>query len=178
MKMKNKYIAIVGSNHSTSINRQLTEAVLKNYPEIEIYDIQKFQTPMYSQDLEKEMGIPAEIQELVSAMKDSKKLLIVTNEHNSAVSAFFKNILDWISRHDRTVYQEKDVLVMSTSMGKRGGLSANDYISMILERTGVSSLDRIVFPSFGENFDASTGEIINEELKEMVESKFDTFLNK
>lgn len=178
MKMKNKYIAIVGSNHSTSINKQLTESVLKNYPDIELIDIQNLQVPIYSQDLEAKDGIPQEIQDLVEKMKESQKLVMVTNEHNSAVSVFFKNILDWISRHDRTVYQDKDVLVMSTSMGKRGGLSANEYLSMVIGRSGVSSVDSIVFPSFGENFDTSTSTIINQELKQMIEDKFDVFLSK
>lgn len=176
--MKNKYIAIVGSNHSASINRKFTEGVLKDYPQIELVDIQHLNVPMYSQDIEKNNGIPAEIVTLVEQIKEASKLVMVTNEHNSAVSAFFKNILDWISRHDRTVYQDKNILVISTSMGKRGGLSANEYLSMVLHRTGAASVESIVFPSFSENFDTATNEITNVELKEEITKKFEEFLDK
>ncbi len=78
------------------------------------------------------------------------------------VSGFFKNIIDWLSRVDRQFLQQKKLLLMSTSPGKRGGAAALDYCKSRLPRHGAEILESFSLPQFYENFDSEKGEIVNE----------------
>lgn len=158
-----KILAFAGSNSPTSINHQLILNVtrrIEEYP-IEVLLLREFEIPMYSTAQEKE-GIPADIKFLYERIQDFSALIISVNEHNANVSAFFKNIIDWLSRVDRKFLQEKKLLVMSTSPGKRGGASALEYCKSQLPRHGAQILESFSLPQFYENFDSQKQTISNE----------------
>lgn len=174
--MMNKCITLVGSNHSQSINKQFTKAVIKNYSEIEFIDIEGLEVPVFDQDLEKSEGYPIQIKELASRLKKASQWIVTTNEHNSGLSSFFKNILDWLSRYDKTLFTDKKVVVMSTSNGKRGGMSANDFLSDFLSRRGATVISKVIFPSYSENFNEETQEITNQDLKNEISTTIESFI--
>ena len=62
--MKNT-IAFVGSNSSTSINKQLTLSLLQD-SDVEFIDIQNWNIPLYSEDYQKNEGFPKLIIELAT----------------------------------------------------------------------------------------------------------------
>ena len=103
------------------------------------------------------MGLKQEISE-------ADALIISVNEHNGSWSAFFKNIIDWLSRLDRNFLEGKKILLMSTSPGKRGGLSALEYAKSVLPRFGAEIVESFSFPSFYENFSEETNSINDETL--------------
>lgn len=173
-----KTIAFVGSNSSKSINRQLTLALLKNHPEVDFIDIQDWSIPLFSEDIEREQGYPEMIKSLANKIKESKKIIITVNEHNSNVSAFMKNILDWLSRYSKRIFSEKDILVLSTSNGKRGGLSANEYTVGFCSRNGSENIESATFSSFSENFDTQNQKNSNLERKIEFESLILNFIKK
>lgn len=171
-----KTIAFVGSNSSKSINKQLTLALLKNHPEVDFIDIQNWNIPLYSEDIQNNEGFPDLINKLAENISEANKIIITVNEHNSNVSAFMKNVLDWLSRHTKKIFSEKDILVLSTSNGQRGGLSANEYTVGFCTRNGAESVQGFTFPSFSENFEPNTQQISNVEKKAEIEALLTNFL--
>ncbi|RRJ91271.1 NADPH-dependent oxidoreductase [Paenimyroides tangerinum] len=172
-----KTIAFVGSNSSKSINKQLALSLIKN-KEVEFIDIQNWNVPMYSEDIQINEGFPEAIVSLASEISDASNIIIAVNEHNSNVSAFMKNILDWLSRHSKKIFAEKKILVLSTSNGQRGGLSANEFTVGFCSRNGAETVEGFTFPAFSENFDIENQVISNLEKKKQFETIISNFINK
>ncbi|MEL6687713.1 MAG: NAD(P)H-dependent oxidoreductase [Pseudomonadota bacterium] len=123
-----KILAFAASSSRNSINKVLvTHAaeVLKSefLPEatIEIIDLNDYEMPIYSIDREQADGIPAAAQLFFDKIGAADALLISYAEHNGLYTAAFKNIFDWASRIEMRVFQDKRMVVMSTSVGKHGG---------------------------------------------------------
>ena len=101
-------------------------------------------------------------------------LILSVNEHNGNPSAYFKNVLDWLSRIDRKFLDGTKVFLMSASGGKRGGIGSLDVIENMLPRFGAEIVSTFSLPSFHENF--KDGNITEDELKEKHQKALDTFL--
>ncbi len=170
-----KILAFAGSNSSTSINHTFVNHVAEriNGHEVKLIELRNFEIPMYSIDLEKNRGFPTDIIVLKNLIDDHDALVISVNEHNGAASAFFKNILDWLSRLDRSFLTGKQILLMSTSPGVRGGASSLEYCKGIFSRFGGKVIESFSFPSFRENF--VDGTVANEVLEMGIEDVLTTF---
>ena len=100
-------------------------------------------------------------------------------EHNGSYTVAFKNIFDWSSRLESTVFRDKPLLLMATSPGARGGQSVLKAGSERFSLMGAKELISFSFPSFYDNF--KEGKIIHKELfrsfKEEV-NKFENAVNK
>jgi len=120
-----KIIAFGASSSKTSINKQLATytANLFKHAEVEVPDLNDFEMPIYSIDKENESGIPKLAHDFYSKLTTADLIIISFAEHNGAYSAAFKNIFDWISRINAKTFQEKPMLLLSTSPGLKGGSS-------------------------------------------------------
>lgn len=158
-----KILAFSGSNSPTSINHQLILNVTNRITEHEmtLLRLKEDDFPIYSIVKEKE-GIPENVKVLYEMILEHQALIISVNEYNANVSGFFKNILDWLSRVERKFLQNKKILVMSTSPGKRGGASALEYCKNQFPRFGGEVVESFSLPQFYENFDSEKGTIVNE----------------
>ena len=171
---KNKLymLVFVGSNSSTSINKQLTLAVLNELKlEHEFIDLNALNIPLFSQDLEKEIESPEGIRILMNQIQKHSHIFITTNEHNQNLSAFFKNVLDWLSRSDVKFLSGKKIFILSTSEGRRGALGANESLQNLVTRFGCESFEWVTFPSFSINFDKKKQQILNRELLDEIYTK-------
>ena len=158
-------LAFAGSNSSTSINFKLvkyTTSLLEGQ-NIELLNLANYPFPMYSEDVEKESGFSNSLVEFKGYIASSKGLVISVNEHNGNVSAYFKNLTDWLSRFDKRFLEGKKILLMSTSAGKRGAIGALSITEKILPRFGAEVVATFSLPSFNENLDAEKG-IVNTDL--------------
>lgn len=173
--MKN-ILAFAGSNSSTSINHKLVTYVSSQIHEhsVKVLQLTNYSVPMYSEDEEKK-GFPAMTRGLKQEISEADALIISVNEHNGSWSSFFKNIIDWLSRLDRNFLEGKDILLMSTSPGKRGGLTALEYAKNMLPRFGGNIVESFSFPSFYENFSTEENEVINETLSLGLQEVISTF---
>lgn len=170
-------LVIVGSNSSTSINEQLTKAVLKELDlKNEFIDLKSLNIPMFSEDLEREIKSPGGILFLLEKLATHQHIFIATNEHNGTVSAFFKNIFDWLSRIQLKFLADKKVFILSTSNGKRGGLGANETLQKLVTRFGCEVLEYYAFSAFSDNFDTNNQKITNETYLQELENKLNTLL--
>jgi len=152
-------IAFAGSNSSTSINYKLVKytASLVEGQEIQLLNMMNFPFPMYSEDIEKTDGFSNSLMEFANDISESDGLIIAVNEHNSNVSAYFKNLLDWFSRFNRNFLEGKKILLMATSPGKRGGVGALDITKDLLPRFGAAEVITFSLPSFYDTFDEEKG---------------------
>lgn len=152
-------LATAGSNSSTSINFQLVTytAGLVTSHSVELLELSRYEIPMYSADLEKEIGIPGVVTGLNQRIQGVSGLILSVNEHNSNPSAFFKNLLDWLSREDRKFLKDLPVLLMSASGGRRGGISSRTVIEELLPRFGARIVSMFSLPGFHEHFDPAAG---------------------
>lgn len=163
--MTKKIITIGGSTSKNSINKVLAEytgSLLKNVALTKV-DLNDFELPLYSVDLEGEKGIAVAAQELNEVIESADGFVISLAEHNGAYSAAFKNAFDWLSRINGKVWRNKPMLLLSTSPGKRGGQSVLDLALGRFPYMGGNIVGSMPFPSFNDNF--KDNNIINNELK-------------
>jgi len=174
-----KILAFAGSNSSTSINHTFIAYIVTTIKEHKIRSIRltDYNIPMYSEDVEKENGFPEMLNALQYQIDDADALVISVNEHNGGWSAYFKNIIDWLSRLDRNFLEGKKVLIMSTSPGKRGGASALEFSKNVLPRFGAEIIDSFSFPSFYENFSVEENKVTNETLQLGLNEVLSTFVH-
>jgi len=170
-----KILAFAGSKSSTSINQQFITHIANriNGHEIKIIKLLDYDIPMFSVDKQNNNGFPVDIQVLKNLIDEHDALMISVNEHNGTISAFFKNILDWLSRLDRNFLANKKILLVSTSPGARGAASSLEYTKGILPRFGGQIIDSFSFPSFNDNFENDI--VQNEVLNMGIEDVLTTF---
>lgn len=170
-------LVFVGSNSSKSINEQLTKSVLKELNVMHTFvDLKALDIPLFSEDLEREIKSPKGIVSLKEQIDAFEHIFITTNEHNGNLSAFFKNIVDWLSRADKSFLQGKKVFILSTSNGKRGGLGANESLQKMIERFGCEVYESYAFSSFSENFNKETQQITNKDFLQEIDNKLNRIL--
>lgn len=173
-----KIIAFGGSNSKNSINKKLATytASLFKKATVEILDLNDYEMPLYGVDLEKKAGQHDLAQAFLDKLASADVLVVSLAEHNGNYSTAFKNILDWSSRITKNIFSEKDMLLMATSPGARGGASVLDIANNAFPRFGANVKATYSLPSFNDNFDDEKGEISNvelqKELQKIIEDNF------
>lgn len=172
-----KILAFAGSTSSTSINRELVKFVLKNFQdeEINLIDLNDFNMPVFSVDREKK-GFPDEAYNFLKQIEECDCIICSLAEHNRSYSAAFKNIFDWASRINVKVFQNKPMLLMSTSPGGYGGGNVMNTAKTFFPQFGAEVKETFSLPKFYENFDLENGVIDPEMLKDL-NSKIQNFKN-
>ena len=161
-----KIIAFAGSNSQHSINKKLatyTASLFEN-AEVEVLDLNDFQMPLFSVDIEKEIGQHSLAQAFLDKIATADILVVSLAENNGNYSAAFKNLYDWCSRINGKVFQQKPMLLMATSPGGRGGASVLEIAKNAFPRYGADVKATFSLPSFNDNFDVEKGMISNIEL--------------
>jgi NAD(P)H-dependent FMN reductase len=162
-----KVVAFAASTSSKSINKQLVSFVAKRVPngEVELLDLNDYELPLFSEDVEVEIGKPQLATDFIAKMAGADVLIISFAEHNGLYSAAYKNLFDWCSRQaGREIYQGKPMLLMATSQGARGGKSVLELATTASPRFGGDVRASVSVPSFQDNFDQQENTITNDEI--------------
>ncbi|MBW8241331.1 NAD(P)H-dependent oxidoreductase [Muricauda oceani] len=170
-------LALAGSNSSTSINYKLikhTASLVKDH-DIELLNMAEHPFPLFSADLEKAEGYSDALVDFKAKINRAEGLMLSVNEHNGNPSAYFKNVLDWLSRLDRNFLEGTKIFLMSTSGGKRGGKGSFTVIENMLPRFGGEITAGFSLPSFYDNFDDEG--IVDEALQMEHRKALDAFLD-
>jgi len=165
-----KILAFAGSSSSTSINKELVKFVLKDFQneDINLIDLNDYTMPVFSVDLEKK-GFPDAAHEFLKRIEDCDVIICSLAEHNRSYSAAFKNIFDWASRINVKVFQNKPMLLMSTSPGGYGGGNVMNTAKTFFPQFAADIKETFSLPKFYENFDLESGVINPDMLKELNE---------
>lgn len=167
-------LAFSGSNSSTSINQALIRYTAQEI-NAQVINLRDYNFPMYSEDLEKEKGIPADIKALMEQIIAADAVIISTPEHNANLPAFFKNVLDWLSRTGVKFLEGKKVLIMSTSNGKGGAGKAAGLMDRPIHYAGGEIHETFSLPQFSEHFDYATAQMTDQEWKERHHTVLNAF---
>ncbi|MGZ9676315.1 NADPH-dependent FMN reductase [Flavobacterium sp. GNP001] len=161
-----KIIAFGASNSKNSINKHLATyaASLFSATEVQVIDLNDYQMPLFSVDLEAEIWQHELAKAFIKALSTANLLVVSMAEHNGNYSAAFKNIYDWCSRITPKVFQDKPMLLLATSPGARGGASVLEISKNAFPRYGADVKATFSLPSFNDNFDLEKGVITNEVL--------------
>ena len=161
-----KIIAFGASPSKNSINKKLAiyAASLFENAEVEVLDLNDFQMPIFTVDIEKEIGQHELAKAFLGKIATADILVVSLAENNSNYSAAFKNVFDLCSRITVKVFQEKPMLLMATSPGGRGGANVLEIAKNAFPRYGADIKATFSLPSFDANFDVEKGKISNPEL--------------
>lgn len=148
-----KVLAFAGSNSPVSINQRLVEATaqLIDFAHVDLISLRDFSVHFYDVEREKQEGIPAKMIELNALLSQYEGFILATPEHNGIPPAFFLNTLDWLSRVNRNIFNDKPMLLMSTSTGFKGGEGALRILESVIPRFGANVIGAHPFPSFHHN---------------------------
>jgi chromate reductase, NAD(P)H dehydrogenase (quinone) len=92
-------------------------------------------------------------------------VIISFAEHNGSYSAAYKNLFDWCSRLGQKIFQDKPLVLLSTSPGARGGASVLAAATSSASFFAGQVRATLSIPSFHDNFDVERGVLKNEELR-------------
>lgn len=169
-------LAIGGSNSSTSINRKLALYAAQLIPNasITIYDVSKIDLPLFSVQLEAEIGIHAIAVDFASQIDQADLIVLSLAENNGSYNAGFKNLVDWTSRiNNRKTWGNKPMLLLATSPGARGGKTVLESAKNYFPFMGADLKGTFSLPKFGENFSEENGitdAVLKEELLSTIQS--------
>src|SRR5512140_756011 len=155
----------VGSLSSTSINRELSKALIRLAPrDLEFSEIPIGNLPLYSQDYDPDF--PPEARALKAAIAVSDAILFVTPEYNRSIPGGLKNAIDWASRPwGENSFDQMAAAVIGTSRGQIGTAMAQQSLRGVLsfcnarQMTAPEAYIRYspeTFPGDGEVTDEST----------------------
>ena len=174
-----KIVAFAGSNSSKSINHQFIEYIARQLSNhgVEIICLTDFNIPMYGIDIEN-YGFPKGVMELHANIRDADGIIISVAEHNGNVTAFFKSIIDWVSRYDSEFLKGKKWLLFSTAPGKRGGASSLAIAQKTLNYFKGELVGTYSLSNFHSVFIDSemVDNVINKDISKLIE-KFSDRLN-
>ncbi len=175
--MKN-ILVFGGSNSRKSINKSFavyTASQIKN-AKLTTADLNDFELPLYSADLEAENGIPQNAIKFNNLIEATDGIVLSLAEHNGLPTAVFKNLVDWLSRIDQKVWKNKPMLLMATSPGARGGTNALRVMNELLPHLGGNVVADFSLPQFYDNF--SSDGIKDQALKLELDKKIKIFEEK
>lgn len=166
-----KLLAFAASSSRKSINKQLVSyaASLLEDAEVEVLDLNDYELPLFSEDREALLGQPELAQAFMAKIGASDAVMIAFAEHNGSYSAAYKNLFDWASRIGK-VYQDKPMVLLSTSPGARGGASVLAAATNSIPFFNGHVQASLAIPSFYENFDVELGRLKNEALNQQLKA--------
>jgi len=182
--MTKKIIAFGASNSKQSINKQLAEYTAEQLTDVKttVLDLNNFELPVYSIDLEKESGIPTNALRFLQFIKESDAIIISLAEYNGLHTSAFKNLWDWLSRipmeKPMNIWESKPMLLLSTSPSKRPTSNVLKVSKELFPHFGANIIGDFHLPSFSHFF--IDGHILEPEQKEVFNTeleKFQTYLN-
>ena len=169
-----KILAFGASSSKNSINKKLAThaanvlATMCEEAQVEVLDLNDYEMPLFSEDIEKEIGQPEQAHQFLKKIEETDVLIISFAEHNGSYSAAYKNVFDWATRILPKVYQEKPAVILATSPGARGGGNVLEMALNGLPRFKADIKGSLSVPSFEENFDSEKMELSNVELRDAL----------
>jgi chromate reductase, NAD(P)H dehydrogenase (quinone) len=168
----------VGSLSSTSINRELSRALIRLAPEDLVFnELPIGNLPLYSQDYD--ANYPPEALALKDSIRQSDAVLFVTPEYNRSIPGALKNAIDWASRPwGQNAFDHIPAAVIGASIGQIGTAVAQQSLRAVLsfcnarQMTAPEAYIRFspeVFPGEGECLDDSTTAFLTSYMSEFRE---------
>lgn len=174
-----KLLIFAASNKRLSINKIFVQyaAQLVEGASIELLDLNDYEMPLFSEDIEKEAGHPPKAHQFLSKIAECDALMISFAEHNGSYSVAYKNIFDWCSRINNKVYQNKPIVLLATSPGEGGGGNVLAAAKNSLPYFNGIVKESFSLPAFYDNFDVENNTLREPALIEKLRTVVNTLNN-
>ncbi len=166
-----KILAFAASTSTQSINRQLIgyairliEDGLVPNAEVTTIDLNDYEMPIYSVDRQEADGIPQAAHDFFNAIGNADAVVVSFAEHNGFYTAAYKNVFDWASRIDMSVYQNTPAVLFATSPGPGGGSNVLQTAVSSGQFFGYDIKASLSIPAFYDNVDPELGTITNADI--------------
>lgn len=177
--MDKKIIVFGASNSSQSINKKLAVFVGNCLESVttEILDLNDYELPIYSLDLEKERGIPEAALLFYQKIKRSQGIVISLAEYNGLHTSAFKNLWDWLSRINMekpmNIWNGNPMFLLSTSPSKRPMSNVLKVSKELFPFFGAEIIASFHLPSFNHFF--KDNKIVDPEQRHLFEKELQKF---
>ena len=170
-----KVVVFGASTSKKSINKSFATYAANKLTdmEVEVLDLNDFELPLFSVDLEEEIGIPENAHRFDAALAAADALIVSIAEHNGTYTAAFNNLVAWVSRINVKVWKSKPMLLLSTSPGKRGGKTVLEAAKQGIPYLGGVVVGDFSLPSYYETF--VDGQIATTEFEAQLKEKVRQF---
>jgi chromate reductase, NAD(P)H dehydrogenase (quinone) len=161
-----KVIAFGASTSKSSINKSLAGYVASLFSDAEVtlLDLNNYDCPLFSEDLEREIGQAKGALAFIEVISQADVIIVSFAEHNGNYTSAFKNLFDWCTRIQRKIFNDKPMLLLSTSPGERGAATVLEIATSSIPRFGGDVIDSISVPNFHKNFDIDAQQITNQQV--------------
>ena len=150
-------LAVGGSLRRDSFNHSVVQAMPTLAPkslQISVYD-ELASVPLFNEDLEMPRAPPG-VERLRGAVASAEGMLIATPEYNQSLPGVVKNMVDWLSRGEPVVIEDKPIGILGVTPGAWGTRIAQSQLRHALTACGaiVMPAPQLYLRSAGELFDA------------------------
>ncbi len=169
--MEKRIIVFGASTSEKSINKQFAIYAANQLENVvvEVLDLNDYEMPIYSAEKEEKHGIPQLAIEFKDKLKKANGFIISFAEHNGIFTSGYKNIYDWVSRINMDVWEQKPMLLLSTSPGERGANSVLNFAYDFYSYSNKNIIGKYSLGSFYENFESKEGLKNKEKQRELLE---------
>lgn len=169
---------IVGSLSRESINRRLSEALVKLAPaEMQMEEIGYADLPLYNRDFDADYPqVARDFKEKIQAVD---AVLFVTPEYNRSIPGALKNAIDWGSRPwGQNVWANKPTAMIGASAGQIGTAVGQQSLRATLAFLNVRQMTSPeAYIHFTEGLVAEGGEVTVDSTKEFLRTYMQEFLD-
>jgi chromate reductase len=169
---------IVGSLSRESINRRLSEALIKLAPaEMQLEEISYSGLPLYNRDFDADY--PQVARDFKAAVAAMDAILFVTPEYNRSIPGALKNAIDWGSRPwGENVWANRPTAMIGASAGQIGTAVGQQSLRATLAFPNVRQMTSPeAYIHFTEGLVDDDGDVTVESTKEFLRSFMQEFLD-
>jgi len=165
-----KVVAFAGSTSSQSINKKLVSYAVSLLDKVNstVLDLNDYELPLFSEDKESEIGHPEAARKFLECLGDADGIVISFAEHNGSYAVGYKNIFDWCSRINAKVFQDKPMVMLSTSPGPGGASSVLMAAVSSAPYFDGQVKGSLSIPEFHKNFDSQEGKLTSPNLNKKL----------
>lgn len=128
----------IGSIHGALLDHAIKAAQPSAGVVIDRIDLAAFPLALYNADDQSAYGIPDAVWRLKARIDPAHAVLIASPEYNGGYTPLFKNTLDWLSRTDKTLFQGRNVGIITGSGGRLGGANGARQMAELFGHMRVS----------------------------------------
>ncbi|MEM1338521.1 MAG: NAD(P)H-dependent oxidoreductase [Bacteroidota bacterium] len=153
-----KILAFGASNSRTSINKTFATYVANQLTNTEVIvaDLNDYEPPLYSKDLEQQNGIHENVLRFYELIKASDGIVVSVAEYNGLHTAAFKNLWDWLSRikmeKAMNIWDGKPMFLLSASPSRRPMNNVLKVSKELFPYFGAKIVADFYLPSFNHFF--------------------------
>ncbi|MEM7104811.1 MAG: NAD(P)H-dependent oxidoreductase [Bacteroidota bacterium] len=177
--MTKRILAFGASNSKHSINKKFAAFAANKLEnaEVNLIDMNDYELPLYSVDLQTSNGIHQNAMRFAEKIKQSDAIIISLAEYNGLHTSAFKNLWDWLSRIPSetqwNIWKNKPMLLLSASPSKRPVNNVIKVSKQLFPHFGANIIADFYLPSFHHFFD--NNRITKPKYKEEFEIAFKKF---